>query len=112
MRQIVSQEDRRVGELLADGRGEARAEALELMEMAADRLDPLLEQLTETPQALADEFAEQRAGWDLFYDVLDALEKALTEGNQEAESLRSAALGVVQACRINPGGVLPSNDDL
>ena len=93
----------RVGELLADGDEEARAEALELMEMAADRLGPLIGRLTETPQALADELAEQRTGWDLFYDVLDALEKALAEGDQEAQALRDAALRVIQACQISPG---------
>jgi hypothetical protein len=93
----------RVGELLADGDAEARAEALELMEMAAERLEPLIERLRESPKFLADELTEQRAGWDLFYDVLDALEKALAEGDQRAPALRDAACRVVQACRINPG---------
>lgn len=93
----------RVGQLLADGDEAARAEALDLMAMAADRLDPLIARLTETPQALADELAEQRAGWDLFYDVLDALEKRLAESDQEAQALRDAALRVVQTCRISPG---------
>lgn len=94
----------RVAELLARDDDEARAEALDLMKMAADRLDPLIERLTETPQALADELAEQRAGWDLFYDVLDALEKALAERDQQAQILRDAALRVIQSCRISPGG--------
>lgn len=97
----------RVGELLASGEGarcsasRGRAEALELIELAADRLDPLIGQFTETPQTLADEFAEQRAGWDLFYEVLDALEKAIAEGDQEALALREAAQSVVQSCRIS-----------
>ncbi len=90
----------RVGELLAKGGEEARAEALQLMEMAADRLAPLIESLREKPQALADELAGQRAGWDVFYDVLDALEKALAEADQEALALRDAARGVVETCRI------------
>ena len=89
----------RVGELLA-GADEDRAEGLDLMEMAADRLFPLIERLTETPQALADELSAQRAAWDLFYDVLDALEKGLMEGDQEALALRFAAQSVVQACQI------------
>ena len=94
----------RVGELLADGDEEARAEALDLMEMAADRLDPLIGQLTETPQALADELAKQRTGWNLFYDVLDALEQALGADDREALALREAARRVIQSCRITPGG--------
>jgi hypothetical protein len=93
----------RVGELLAIGNEEARAEALDLMSMAAERLDPLMEKLTETPQALADELSEQRGGWNVFYEVLDALEKALAEGDQPARDLRDAALAIVQACRIHPG---------
>jgi hypothetical protein len=92
----------RVGELLAGGDGQARAESLELMEMAAERLDPLIARLRETPLALADELSEQRAGWDLFYDLLNALERALAEGDQKAFVLRDAARRVVEACRINP----------
>jgi hypothetical protein len=93
----------RVGELLADGDKEARAEALGLMEMAADRLDPLIGRLRESPQTLADDLAEERAGWNLFYDSLDALEKALAEGDQQALALRDAARRVVQDSRIEPG---------
>ena len=93
-----------IGELLAIGDGQARAEALDLMKMAAERLDPLIGRLRETPLALTDELAEQRAGWDLFYDVLSALEKALGEGDPKAFALRDAARRVVQACRIEPGG--------
>jgi hypothetical protein len=92
----------RVGELLADSVEEAQTEALDLMEMAADRLDPLIGRLRGTPQTLADDLAEERAGWNLFYDALDALEKALAEGDQKAYSLRDAARRVVQDCRINP----------
>ena len=92
----------RVGELLADGDAEAHAEALDLMKMAAERLDPLLAQFRESPEDLHDELAEQRAGWDLFYDVLDALEKALGENDPRAIALRDATRCVVQACRINP----------
>ncbi len=93
----------RVGELLAGGDAEAQAEALELMEMAAERLDPLIKRFHETPQFLAEELTGQRNGWDLFYDVLDALEKALAEGDQRALALRDAARRVVQSCRICPG---------
>ncbi len=95
----------RVGELLTDGDPQARAEAVDLMQMAADRLDPLIRRLRETPQALADELAEQRAGWDLFYDVLNTLEKGIVEGDQKAFVLRDAARQVVEACRIDSDAV-------
>jgi hypothetical protein len=91
----------RVAELLADGDQQANAEALELMEMAAERLDPLIGRLSETPLALADELAKQRDGWDLFYDSLNALEEALAEGDHKACVLRDAARRVVEDCRIN-----------
>jgi hypothetical protein len=94
----------RVGELLADGDEQARAEALDLMEMATERLDPLIGRLSETPLALADELAKQRAGWDLFYDLLNALEEALAEGDHKACVLRDAARRVVEDCRINFAG--------
>ncbi len=94
----------RVGELLTGGKEKDRAEAMVLMEMAAERLCPLIEQFIETPSALAEELAMQRSGWDLFYEVLDTLEKELAQGDQEAQAFRDAALRVVQGCRINPGG--------
>lgn len=91
----------RVGELLSAGDVKSQAEAAELIEMAADRLDPLIARLRETP--LTDELAEQRAGWDMFYDLLDALEKALVEGDQHAQALQNAACRIIQQCRIEPG---------
>jgi hypothetical protein len=91
----------RIGELLADGDGESRAEAMELMEMAAERLDPLIEQLHNRPQALRDELAEQRSGWDIFYDVLSTLEQALADRDQKACFLQDTARRVIEGCRIN-----------
>jgi hypothetical protein len=91
----------RVGELLTDDDQGAATEALDLMEMAAERLDPLIERLRETPQALSDELDTQRAGWDLFYDLLNALERALAEGDRQAFALRDVARQLVEACRIN-----------
>lgn len=91
----------RVGELLADDDERGQVEALNLMEMAADRLDPLIGRLAETPQKLADELAVQRSGWDLFYDALDAVEKGLAEGDQHAQALRDAARRLIQSCRVN-----------
>lgn len=92
----------RIGELLAEGDRQADAEAVELMELAAARLDPLIEQLRERPLALGNELSEQRAGWGVFYDALNALEQALSEGDPKAFGLRDAARNVVEACQINP----------
>jgi hypothetical protein len=72
------------------------------MEMAAQRLEPLIERLTETPQALAEDLASERAGWDLFYDALDTLEKELTSGDRKALDLRDAARSIAENSRISP----------
>jgi hypothetical protein len=100
----------RVGELLAQGDAKAGVEARELMELAADRLAPLIEWLRETPRGLAMELADQRDGWDVFYDLLDALEKALSQDDPTALALRDSARRVVQACRIE-AGVVPDHGD-
>jgi hypothetical protein len=92
----------RVGELLAGGH-QAQAEAVEVMEVATNRMEPLIDRLTETPRILGDELAAERAGWDTFYDVLDALEKALVAGDQKAAELRKAARSMFQSCRIGAG---------
>ncbi len=95
----------RVAELLSDGDEQASAEAFDLMNLAADRLDPVIEQFRETPSAMADELAEQRAGWDVFYDVLDALEKAIAEQDPKAIAVQAAARRVVRDCEINPRAI-------
>ncbi len=85
----------KVGELLAGGHDD-RAEANNIMEIATQRLEPLIQRLTETPQTLADQLSQERAGWELFYDLLDTLEQKLAEGDRKALDLRKAARAVVQ----------------
>jgi len=42
----------------------------------------------------------ERRGWNLYYDVLDALESALENGDGEAKKLRGRTRGIIQQCAI------------
>ena len=91
----------RAGELFAENDEASEEEARDLLEMAADRLDPLIASLRESPQDLAAELSRERTGWDLLYDVLDALESAIAAGDPTALSLRETCREIVQSCRIS-----------
>ncbi len=45
---------------------------------------------------LSDDYAEERAGWDLYYDILDAIENA----GDEISAIREKATALIQECLI------------
>jgi hypothetical protein len=45
-------------------------------------------------------YLKEKEGWDLYYDVLDALEDGLAGGSKEAESLKARAIKLVRGWRI------------
>ncbi len=45
---------------------------------------------------LSSDYAEERAGWDLYYDILDACENAGSEIN----TIREKATALIQECLI------------
>jgi len=44
--------------------------------------------------------AREREGWELYYDILDALESALKQEDPLALELRQRARDLVERCRI------------
>ena len=81
------------------GKGDAR-EAEDLLAMAAERLSGTLAFVEGDPSELAERLRVERAGWDLFYDTLDELERRLAEGDEQAEELADRARRVVAACAV------------
>ena len=72
--------------------------AEEMAEIGARRID---EALTFTAGVgFRDALARERAAWDRYYDILDALEAALREGDPAARELRERARQIVAATRV------------
>ncbi len=49
-------------------------------------------------------YFNDKEGWDLFYDILDALERKIADGDRFSGALRDQALELLQSWRIAMGG--------
>ena len=63
----------------------------ELASVAIQRLGEAMDNLD-----LSDDYAEERAGWDLYYDILNACENA----GAEISTIREKATALIQECLI------------
>ncbi len=79
--------------------GDARG-AEELVTSGAERLTATLALVAGDPSELEVRYRAERAGWDLFYDTLDALEKRLADGDPLAGDLADRARGLVAGCAV------------
>lgn len=73
----------------------------ELLEGGAARLDPLIEGLTGGGRNLLGErFGAERRAWDDYYDLLDAIEKALSKEDPFARRLEAEARRIIEGCEL------------
>jgi hypothetical protein len=52
---------------------------------------------------LKQQFEKERAGWDIYYDVLDAVEKAIAAEDPFALKLKQAAQAIIRQCTVRSG---------
>jgi len=81
-------------------KGESR-EAIAFMRTGIPQLQEGLDFTQGRPSALQQAYERERQGWDLFYNSLAAIEKALQSGEAWALSVRTAARQIVSDCRLN-----------
>jgi hypothetical protein len=74
-------------------------EGAELIQLGVEQLGPLISNLAD-PAYMKSELATERAGWGLYYDSLDYIESALSQGEAEALALQKDAMAVLDAARI------------
>ena len=63
----------------------------------------LIEKTVLDPYPLSVEYSREKEGWDLYYDVLDELEKALDEDDPFALELKARARKIISKCRLDLG---------
>ena len=80
-----------------------REDGVRLMTLAVDRLLPMMRELIDEPDLLVKGYQEEKAAWDMFYDVLDHLERGLVEGDVFAMELREKARRIVDECMVEVG---------
>lgn len=77
---------------------------LELITMGAPRIKDSLSFVDEKNNRLKQNYEKERLGWDLYYDVLDEIEKGLKEEDDFALKLRNKARDIVRQCLIGGNG--------
>jgi hypothetical protein len=71
----------------------------ELVRVASIRLGRALEEFSD-PAAVQDRLEREREGWDLYYDILNALERGLENGDAFTMQMREKTRGLVKGWRI------------
>jgi len=87
-----------LGEMFS--REDSNSEGILLLKQAADRLEKVIDELNRTPNPLIEKYQEEKEAWDLFYNLLDHLEKALEGGDPFALDLREKAGKLMEDCRL------------
>jgi len=71
--------------------------------LGAKRLNKLLDWLLSEEQPLKEIYRQEKAGWDLFYDLLDVAEQKLRQQDAFTEKMREKVKAIVEACSIKTG---------
>ncbi len=76
-------------------------QALEFVSMGTQRLEAALSFVEGSDSPLKRQYQKERRGWNLYYDLLAALEKGLAEGDAFAHQIAEKARQVVDGCFIH-----------
>jgi hypothetical protein len=90
----------RLGEMFAREEKTIDREGVQLLKQAAHRLGKVIGELNRTRKPLIQEYRREKEGWDLFYDLLDHLERGLEDGDAFARNLRDRAREMMEECRL------------
>jgi hypothetical protein len=90
----------RLAEMFAQDHETQNGEGLQLLKQGVERLEGVIGELNHTSNPLTEKYRREKEGWDLFYDLLDHLEKALMKGDAFALNLRERARRLVKECRV------------
>jgi hypothetical protein len=75
--------------------------AVELMTTGAGRIPEVLRTIQDG--RLKQQVEQERTGWDMYYDVLEAVEEAIAAEDPFALELRQAAQAIVRQCMVTSG---------
>ncbi len=75
--------------------------AEELLEVGFRRLGRLLDGLKGEPDFIKKSFKQEKTGWDIYYDIIDALEDALRRDDPFALRIQERMSNIVSSCRLN-----------
>ena len=94
----------RAASFFADTTSENERQGYEFVTLGAHRLQEVLGKVTaKSPNVVLEQYQRERRGWDLYYDILDAVEQALRHNDDFACELQQRARCFIQDCQIHFG---------
>lgn len=78
-------------------------EALQIQRLAAGRLAPLMKEMGEGARFLKNRVMQEKAEWDLFYDLLNRMEAAIAEKDAFSLRLKHRAEALIKDCAVQVG---------
>ena len=75
-------------------------DAAELLKLSNRRLLDLANRVSFDPYPLSAEYWKEKEGWDIYYDILDEMEKALDRNDQYVLDLRGKARKMVEGWKL------------
>jgi hypothetical protein len=73
---------------------------LEMVTIGTQRISKAFEFIRGENSALKKQYENERHGWDLYYDTLDAIEHALKNKDPVALGLQKKAKAIVRQCAV------------
>jgi hypothetical protein len=73
---------------------------LELIKSGTERISKALEFVQGASSALRNQYKRERQGWNLYYDILAAVEQALEKKDPVALELQKKAQAIIEECKI------------
>ncbi|MEJ2025167.1 MAG: hypothetical protein P8Y00_09165, partial [Deltaproteobacteria bacterium] len=86
-----------VAELFQAGK---QQKAVDLVRMGVGRIGDVVQRLVKNPDLYKERFEQEKAGWNLYYDILDRVERDLKKGDPFAEGLQREASRLVRGCML------------
>ncbi len=86
--------------LFASGEKKKEDRAVRLFEMGVNRLSKTIRHLDAVTNPVIADYRREQRGWDIFYDVLDAIEKGLRANDRFSLDLRRKAEVLAADCRL------------
>jgi hypothetical protein len=84
----------------ASNEPEGYQKGFELLGMGSQRLRNIVKTVNKDPNPLVEKYLQEKRGWDMYYDILEHLEKGLREGESFALELQQKAKTLVKDCTI------------
>ncbi len=78
-------------------------QAMEFLQLGTQRIGQAVQFAAGDADKLEQQYLQERGGWDLYYDTLEALESGLRNGEPYAENLRRKAVDLASSLRIPTG---------